>query len=51
MFARLSRDPLFATNVKSFYAIAPVSRVTNLKGPMASVGRLHNTFPVSTDYN
>lgn len=51
LLARLARRPDFARSVRRFFALAPVTRVTNLKGPMASVGRLHNAFPVSAHRN
>ncbi|CAD5217392.1 unnamed protein product [Bursaphelenchus xylophilus] len=45
MFAKLASDPGFAGNIKRFFAVAPVTRVQNLKGPMSSIGRFHNAFP------
>ncbi|CAD5212984.1 unnamed protein product [Bursaphelenchus okinawaensis] len=46
LLAKLSMDPGFSQNIQRFYAVAPVTRVRNLKGPMAAIGRFHNAFPL-----
>lgn len=47
MFAKMSEDPEMSKKIRKFFAMAPVARMSHVKGLFQNLGQIYEQYNVS----